>query len=112
MAIAARIAMIATTIISSIRVKPFWFFMVYPLGLWVAHVHWRQRSSPSVLGRRVRAMGTLHHPCQQIQTDRFVRRVTRIPLNRQQKWTSVTLFPGPAIVASESDVAGQRLPRP
>jgi hypothetical protein len=30
-AIAARIPMITTTIISSIRVKPFWFFMV--LGL-------------------------------------------------------------------------------
>ena len=32
-AMAARMAMIATTIISSIRVKPCWFFMVYPLGL-------------------------------------------------------------------------------
>src|SRR3546814_2460859 len=31
---AARMAMIATTIISSIRVKPCWlFFMVYPLGV-------------------------------------------------------------------------------
>ena len=30
-AMAARMAMIATTIISSIRVKPCWFFMVFPL---------------------------------------------------------------------------------
>src|SRR5688572_1614234 len=33
MAMAARIAMMATTIISSMRVKPCCFFMVYPLGV-------------------------------------------------------------------------------
>jgi hypothetical protein len=57
MAIAARIAMIATTIISSIRVKPCIFFMVFPLGVFELHVpRWPDISGP--LGSRA----TLHVP--------------------------------------------------
>ena len=40
--------MIATTIISSIRVKPCWFFMVYPLGL-VGVIHVPRHPAVTVL---------------------------------------------------------------
>src|SRR6476469_4620712 len=45
MAMAARIAMIATTIISSIRVKPRWFFMVAP---WLDGMLSRAVRSPQI----------------------------------------------------------------
>src|SRR5688572_19249391 len=48
---AARMAMMATTIISSMRVKPCCFFMVYPLGvIFEFHVPHGRRSGP--LGSR------------------------------------------------------------
>jgi hypothetical protein len=69
MAIAAKIAMIATTIINSMRVKPFWFFMMYPLGFeFCLYLHWRLRSSPLVGGRRLHARRMMHDPCQQFQS--------------------------------------------
>src|SRR6267378_7672261 len=42
MAIAARMPMIATTISSSIRVKPFWFLLIHVL-LWFGHHSLAQR---------------------------------------------------------------------